>query len=77
MLYLMLLDILLSFPGSIHFIYSSFLGFLSYLNAIGTVLCVDTMKLLHMPARRINLAAQIHTHGKFDFWADWPDTLTQ
>ena len=46
-------------------------------NAQGTVLCVDTMKLLHMPARRINLAAQIHTHGKFDFWADWPDTLTQ
>ena len=45
--------------------------------AQGTVLCVDTMKLLHMPARRINLATQIHTHGKFDFWADWPDTLTQ
>lgn len=39
MLYLMLLDYLLSFPGSIHFICSSFLGFLSYLNAIGTVLC--------------------------------------
>ena len=38
MLYLMLLDFLLSFPGSIHFICSSFLGFLSYLNAIGTVL---------------------------------------
>ena len=39
MLYLMLLDFLLSFPGSIHFICSSFLGFLSYLNAIGTVPC--------------------------------------
>ena len=49
MLYLMLLDFLLSFPGSIHFIYSSFWGFLSYLNAIGYMLLftiIDEMLLL-------------------------------
>ena len=44
MLYLMLLDFLLSFPGSIHFICSSFLGFLSYLNAIGTDPCAPPVR---------------------------------
>lgn len=61
MLYLMLLDFLLSFPGSIHFIYSSFWGFLSYLNAIGTVLlahfgCAGPIEcFLHIPNKQIRL----------------------